>query len=344
MNELRILTTENDLYTHDISQMGDFFNVYISNLKNTLEMQSKIEDINISPATIEVLAEVINFGIKSFQGTRYIADFGSLPIDIQKKFNAKKLVLQKSNKVVGNNACFLVDPNKPNEIVANLTLKKVLFDPDTTDLTRNMMIQMQLKQIGEKLDCIDEKINYQIQRDRDHELMEPFFVARDYIRNAQASRDEEEREKYLYSAIDYLKRVYHAAYLDLETSSKFLSEKVNPLLLKQKDITKYMIYMCEDIYMMNKSIGLELQIYEYQNKKEEAKNTLLAYSNGLIELSEKEIGVHGETAIGLLQDYYPYNNDNMNMWINFLNTIKELREGLKGIDVNTNVLLLCAEA
>jgi len=344
MNELRILTTENDLYTHDISQMGDFFNVYISNLKNTLEMQSKIEDINISPATIEVLAEVINFGIKSFQGTRYIADFGSLPIDIQKKFNAKKLVLQKSNKVVGNNACFLVDPNKPNEIVANLTLKKVLFEPDTTDLTRNMMIQMQLKQIGEKLDCIDEKINYQIQRDRDHELMEPFFVARDYIRNAQASKDEEEREKYLYSAIDYLKRVYHAAYLDLETSSKFLSEKVNPLLLKQKDITKYMIYMCEDIYMMNKSIGLELQIYEYQNKKEEAKNTLLAYSNGLIELSEKEIGVHGETAIGLLQDYYPYNNDNMNMWINFLNTIKELREGLKGIDVNTNVLLLCAEA
>lgn len=344
MNELRILTTENDLYTHDISQMGDFFNIYISNLKNTLEMQSKIEDINISPATIEVLAEVINFGIKSFQGARYIADFGSLPIDIQKKFNAKKLVLQKSNKVVGNNACFLVDPKDPGKIVANLTLKKVHFDPDTTDLTRNMMIQMQLKQIGEKLDCIDEKINYQIQRDRDHELMEPFFVARDYIRNAQASKDEEEREKYLYSAIDYLKRVYHAAYLDLETSSKFLSEKVNPLLLKQKDITKYMIYMCEDIYMMNKSIGLELQIYEYQNKKEEAKNTLLAYSNGLIELSEKEIGVHGETAIGLLQDYYPYNNDNMNMWINFLNTIKELREGLKGIDVNTNVLLLCAEA
>ena len=344
MQELSILTTETDLYTHDISQMGDFFNVYVSNLKNKLEMQSKIEELNISPGTIEVLAEVINFGIKSVQGTRYIADFGSLPIDIQKKFNAKKLVLQQSKKVAGNNACFLVDPKEPGKIVANLTLKKVNFNPDTMDITRNMMIQMQLKQIGEKLDCIDEKINYQIQRDRDHELMEPFFVARDYIRDAQSSSDEEEREKYLYSAIDYLKRVYHAAYLDLETSSKFLSEKVNPLLLKQKEISKYMIYMCEDIYMMNKSIGLELQIYEYQNKIEEAKTSLLAYSNGLVELSEKKIGAHGETAIGLLQDYYPYNGDNMNMWINFLNTIKELRDGITGIGVNSNVILLCAEA
>ena len=344
MQELSILKTEQDLTTHDVSEMGDFFNLYVSNMKNQLELQSNIESISFSPNMASMIAEVINLGVKSFQGTQYVADFGALPLDIQKKFRTGKLVLQKSKKVAGDSAHFLIDPKNPGKIVANLTLKKVHFNPETMDVTRNMMIQMQLKQIGEKLDCIDEKINYQIQKDRDHELMEPFFFVLDYIRDAQSTKNEDEREKYLYSAMDYLKRVYQASYQDLVTSSKFLAEKANPLFIKQKDITKYMIYMCEDMYMMNKSIGLQLQIFEYQEKKEEAKNTLLAYANGLVELSEKKIGSRGETALGLLQDYYPYNKNNINMWVNFLNTINELRNGLMGIDLNSNICLLCAEA
>ncbi len=344
MQELSILTTEKDLTTQDVSQIGDFFNTYISGLKSKLEMQSVIENIDFSPATIGMLAEVINFGVQSFQEAKYIADFGALPLDIQKKFKAGKLVLQHSNKVAGNNTSFLVDPKNPGTIVANLTLKKVSFNPDTMDLSRNMMIQMQLKQINEKLDILDEKINYQIQKDRDHELVEPFFMARDYIRDAQVTKDEKERDKYLYSAMEYLKKVYHAAYEDLVTSSKFMGERTaNPFFLKHKDIMNYMVFMCEDMYMLNKSLGLQLQIYSFQGKKEEEKAALIAYANGLYELSEKKVGAHEETVLGLLQDYYPYNKNNLDMWINYLNNIVELRNSITSIGVNSSVYLVCAE-
>ena len=342
MQELSILTSEKDLTTQDVSQISDFFNCYVSNMKSQFELQSKIESISFSPATI--LAEVINFGVKALDGTKYIADFGALPLDIQKKYKAGKLVLQESKKVLGNNVQFLVDPKEPGKIVANLTLKKVSFDPNTMDLTRNMMIQMQLKQINEKLDIIDEKINYQIQKDRDHELVEPFFTARDFIRDAQVTKDESSRDKYLYSALDYLKRVYQAAYQDLVTTSKFMAEKTkNPVFMKHKDITNYMIYMCEDMYMMNKCVGLQLQIYKYQEKTEEEKATLQAYANGLSELAERKVGVRGATVIGLLQDYYPYNKENRDMWINYLKSIQELKNCLTGIGVNSNICLLCAE-
>lgn len=346
MRELNILTTETDLTTHDISKMGDFFYGYISNMKEQMESHSFFEDFEISPATAEILSDIVRLGVMSRNGVQYIADFGNLPLDIQKKFRAGKLIIQNSNKVTGNSCPFLVDPKEPEKIVANLTLKKVRFSPRNMEMGGNMNIatQMQLKQISEKLDCIDEKINFQMQRDRERDLTEPFFTARDYIRDAQVTRDESEREKYLYSSVDYLKRVYQAAYHDLETSSKWLADNTkNPVFMKHKEIRKYMVYMCEDIYMMNKSIGLQLQIFEYQEKKEEAWATFQAYVNGIAELSEKKVGIHGESAMDLLQDYYPYNKDNRNMWINFANNIKELKSGLAGLEDNSKLCMIFAE-
>ena len=270
-----------------------------------------------------------------------MADLGKLPMDLQKKLRAGKLVVSHT----GSSTPFLVDPKKPNEIVASLKLKEVKFNAANMDVTGNLITQMQLKQISEKLDCIDEKINFQLQRDRERDLMEPFFTARDYIRDAQVTKDEGEQEKYLYSAMDYLKRVYQAAYYDLETSSKMLADKTkSPVFMKHQDIRKYMIFMCEDIYMMNKSIGLQLQIYEFQEKKEEAWATFRSYVNGMIELDEKQIGYHGESPMGLLQDFYPYKKDNNNMWLNFSENIKELKTGVGGLEDSSRLCMVFAEA
>lgn len=344
MKELSILTTEADLYTHDISQMGDFFNSYIKDMKCQLELNSVVDNINISPATISIIAEAINFGALSRMGTQYVPNFEALPLEIQEGIKSGKIILGESKQVAGDVRPVLIDAVTKVR-VKDLTLKEVKISPNNMDITRNLLTQMQLKQISDKLDCLYDMMKFQIQRDRDRDLLEPFFKARDYIRDAQVTDKDENRNNYLDRAMDDLKKVAQAGYHELITSSKSLAEKVrNPFIRKHKDIRALMIYMCEDIYMINKSVGLQMQIYEYQNKKEEAKATLKEYTVNMVDFSKKQVGCHGESAIGLLQDNFLYGNENKDMWFNFIKNFEEIEKYDNGIEDHAKTYLICAEA
>ncbi len=343
MNELAILTTETDLYTHDISKMGDFFSLYIKNMKSQLELETIVDNINISPATISIIAEVLNLGALSKMGTQYVPNFDSLPIEIKEGIKTGKYILGESKQVTGELRPVLIDANTKVR-VKDLTLKEVKIGPNNMDITRNLLTQMQLKQISDKLDCLYDMMNFQIRRDRDRDLLEPFFKARDYIRDAQVTNNEEDRNKYLDYAMDDLKKVAQAGYHELITCSKMLADKVrNPIFRQHKHIREYMIYMCEDIYMINKSVGLQMQIYDYLNKTEEARATLKEYTSSMVDLSQKPVGIHGESAIGLLQDNFLYRKDNKDMWFNFIKNIEELDKCSTGIGENSKTYLICAE-
>lgn len=55
------------------------------------------------------------------------------------------------------------------------------------DMARNLANQVQLRQINAKLGVIQDLQSYQIDRDRDKDIVVPFLNARDYILRAQMS-------------------------------------------------------------------------------------------------------------------------------------------------------------
>ena len=344
---LSILTSDKDCVTHNISEMGDFFNFYLKRCENKLEYDSYIQESesNILPITIDLLSELLNIGTKKCNGIQYVADFGSLSYETRKKLRMDEMVIQGSKKNPGNNSFGVVYRNKKNSIVENLTLKKVVDNPLNMNVVRNLMVMMQLKQISDKVDSVYDMMRFQIKRQRDRDLLEPFFKARDYIVSAQVTKNDNERVKYLDYAMDGLKSVYQAGYHEIITCAEILSEKTkSPIFRKQKEITQYMIYMSEDVYIVNKCIGLQMLIYDYLGKKEEANATILEYTNCMADLCNKPIGISGVTAIGLLQDNFPYNKNNKDMWFDFINCITELKLCYDGIEDNSAIYMLKLEA
>ena len=72
-----------------------------------------------------------------------VPDFSSLPKDIQDKYKAGELILGESKQVEGNIRSVLVDAETKVR-VKDVTLKKVEHTDASTEISRNMLNQMQL--------------------------------------------------------------------------------------------------------------------------------------------------------------------------------------------------------
>ncbi len=347
MQELRILNTETDFTTNDISKMSDFFGLYINDLRKSIEFENAVDSSIGSVATVGIIAEALRFGQNINPSVNYVADFSTLPKEALEQFKNGELVFQNSHIAPGNvtNCLVLKNGKGAGKIKYNLSLKEVKNTPNNAEIVKNILIMMQLKQINEKLDSLYDMMNYQNKMIRNQGLFTPFFEGVHYIGNAQGTNIEEERVKYLDKAIEYLNKAYEFASLDLVDCSGILAQKTkNPILRKHNDVRKYMIYMSEDINVINKCAGLQLLIYRYQKKEEETEVFKLRYASRMYSLVNEAVGVNGETAIGILQDNYPYRKENNNMWYEFYNRVIEFKKICDGIEDNKKTFYICGEA
>ncbi len=343
MKELKILVSQIEMTTHDLYQMGNFFENYISGIKKRMEADALGQIVDISPATISIITEAINFGTLTTMGVQYVPNFDALPNEIKEGIKNGKYIIGESKQVNGDMRAVLIDKETKLR-VKDITLKEVKTTPDTMELSRNILTQLQMKQINEKLDLLCDMQKFQLKRDRDRDLVEPFFKARDYIRDAQVTVTEADRERYLNNAMDVLGNVIQAGYQDMRTSAKELAKLLQkPLFQKIDRIREFMNYIAEDIYIVNKCIGIKLQIFDYQDKAAEAKATLQEYITNMHEFAEDPIGPNGESAIGLLQDNYPYKNNNKDLWYSFTINIASLKSSLECLESPKQTFLICAE-
>ncbi len=80
--------------------------------------------------------------------------------------------------------------------VKDITLKEVKNPDKSAETTQNLMQQIQMKQISDKLDSIAELQGYQIDQARNAAIKVPFLNARDYIFKAQETEMEDKRKEY----------------------------------------------------------------------------------------------------------------------------------------------------
>ncbi len=340
MDELAILKTREELVTQDIYQMQDYLEIYIDNQKKELS-KGLISDIHISPLTIDILAEVVNVGMSAKMNTFYVANFDALPKEFKDGLGSK-YKLGESLKVEGDARAVLV--NEHGVRVRDLTLKKVKYNPDSINSVRNILIHIQMKQIEEKLDILTEMLRYQIQRDRSRDLIEPFFKARGYIVDAQDTDDEKDRFDYLNKALDLLKSIIQSGYQDMRTCSDNIADRTRLLLFrKEKLIKTYMNYICEDVYVINKSIGLEMLIYDYMGKEKEKDNVMDEYIGFMHEFSTRPIGAQKKPAIDIIQNNFPYNSKNNNMWFEYKEKLAKAEKYYQGIGTNTQTVFISME-
>ena len=324
---LEIFKTEADITGRDITQMSNFFDGYIEQMSLALREESAIELLSEIPISdLNVVNEVVQKARVLLKGNvTLVPDFDNLPLDVKKKLKQGLYTLGDSKQVDGNMRAVIMDENGIR--VKDITLKKVVSNPENMETARNIGNQMQMKQIYAKLAAIEEFQTYQIERDRDQQIIVPFLDARTLILRAANAKSEDEQKLLLEQANSKITSALHSIYTDMDTSARMLAKKADSWF---PDITgrmnDYMKFLTSDLQIATKYIGVNMQILEYIGDNSGAKNALLEYQQTMYDFLEKPISKKGLSAALIMQENFPYTSENIDQWYMFR---KEVSPSLK---------------
>lgn len=190
---LVIFKTEEDKYGRDITVMSDFFEGYVQQMSLALREQSNLELISDLPvADFGILSDVIHHTDVLLKGNvTLIPDFDNLPVDIKSKLKKGIYSVGESKQVDGNLRAVILDENDVR--IKDITLKKVVNNLGTVETVRSIGNQIQMSQIYAKLADIQEFQTYQLEKDRDRDIVVPFLDARSIVLEAEHKSTQEEK-------------------------------------------------------------------------------------------------------------------------------------------------------
>lgn len=312
---LEIYKTEADITGRDITQMSNFFDGYIEQMSLALREESAIEVLSEIPISdLSIINEVVQKArILLKDNVTLVPDFDNLPLDVKKKLKRGLYTIGESKQVDGNMRAVIVDENRTR--IKDITLKKVVSSPENLETARKIGDQIQMKQIYVKLAAIEEFQTYQIERDRDQQIIVPFLDARTFILRAANANSPDEQKNLLEQANGKITSALHSIYTDMDTSARMLAKKADSWL---PDITgrmnDYMRFITSDLQIATKYIGVSMQVLEYIGDNYGAKNALLEYQQALYDFLEKPISKKGLSAALIMQGNFPYTSANIDQW------------------------------
>ena len=252
-SELHILVTDADTNGYEISKMSDFMGLYAQQLTRSLADSPFVEVVsNIPVADLGIINDVVQHAAVVARGNiTLVPDFDSLPAGIKEKLKQGLYSIGDSKQVDGNLRAVIVDKNGVR--VKDITLKKVINNPGTLETTRSIANQMQMKQIQDTLKGIQEMQSYQLDRDRDRDILTPFFDARDYILQAQNAASIESRNQFLEKASDRMTTALNSVYAEMRTASLHLAKNTKwSLFHKQSSIDTLLSNLSDDLLLLCK--------------------------------------------------------------------------------------------
>jgi len=324
---LIIFKTEADRYGHDIMAMSNFFDGYIEQMALALQERSELEVVSEIPiADLGIISDVLHHAsVVMKRETILMPDFDHLPSDVKTKLEDGTYKVAESKQVDGNLRPVIVDENGVR--VKDITLKKVLKNPNNIETVRSIANQLQMRQIYTQLADIGEFQTYQLEKDRDRDMVIPFLDARSMVLEAETKKSKEESLSMLKEADNKMRTALNAVYSDIETTSKRFAKLVStPFLQHGKKVSRYIEYLTRDLQIATKYVGVRMQLLEYIGESSTAKNVLRLHQYVIYNFLTKPLIKKGKSTAELLHDYYPYNKSNMNFWYNFSKEMQPVLE------------------
>lgn len=330
-NEVHILVTKEDKTGEDILAMSDFFSGYVQQLADAIRANAVTTYVpSIPVADIGIIGEAVQRAEVISQGaTQLLPDFDSLPKDIRQKLKDGIYKVGESKQIDGNLRAVIVDETGTR--VKDVTLKEVNINPGTSEASRSITNQLQMRQIYAKLDAIQEMQSFQIARDRDRDIKVPFLDARYYILKAQGENcTDKEREAYLEKAADKLLSAVNSVYTDLTTSTEHMLKLTRfPIFQRKDQIRGYIGFLSEDIQVATKFVGLRMQVLDYLGDTDGAQIEMSRYQRVMTDFFTKALPNRGYSAAALIHLNYPYNTENRDCWYQLSEDLKPVLETKK---------------
>jgi len=335
---LVIFQTEEDKYGRDITAMSDFFSGYVQQLAVALREQSSLEDLKGLPiADLGILRDVVHHADIVLKGnTTLIPDFDNLPADIKAKLKKGTYTVGESKQVDGNLRAVILDENDVR--VKDITLKKVVNNSGTVETVRSISNQIQMRQIYAKLADIQEFQTYQLEKDRDRDIIVPFLDARSIVLEAGHKTNQEEKLQALKTADAKMRTALNAIYADIETTTRAFARRTSiPFFQFGNQLNTYMSFLTSDFQIATKYVGVRMQLLEYMGETKVAKEVLQSYQHVVYDFLDKPITRKGLSAATLMHDYFPYDSHNLNCWYTFAKEMKpSLESSMRNLTLSMN--------
>lgn len=335
---LALFKTDIDRYGRDITAMSDFFDEYIQQMSLALREQSILEIVSELPvANLGIINDVIQQADVILRGNiTLLPDFKNLPPDIKSKLKKGIYNVGESKQIDGNLRAVILDENGVR--VKDITLKKVINDSGNIETTRSIGNQLQMRQIYAKLADIQEFQTYQLEKDRDRDIIVPFLDARALVLEAENKESEEERVLLLKEADGKIRTALNAIYADIVTTSKSFARLTNiPFFQFGNQLNRYMGYLTSDFQIATKYVGVRMQLLEYMEDAKTKKLVLQQYQHVMYDFLTKPVTRKGLSTAALMHDYFPYNKTNMNCWYTFSKEMRPaLESGIKTLELSMN--------
>ena len=328
----------------DITKMSNFFEEYVKQMTTSIQSNAVVDIVKDFPLVdIGVLGEVVQYA-KAIVAGEYslLPDFDHLPTDIREKLKKGIYTVGESRQVDGNLRAVILDEGGTR--VKDITLKQVRNDPGALETSRSITMQLQMKQLAAKLDEIQELQSYQIDRDRDRDMVTPFLNARDFIFQAQNKSDLEEQKLLLQKASDQLTNATNAVYTDIKTSADHLAKlTARPLFRNTKQIQNYMSFLALDMQLATKFAGVHMQVLDYLSDNKSAQLISERYQYVLKDFFIRGIGKKNIPAAEILQMNFPYTESNRDSWYYLQKEMIPVLESGKLTEVDRPVYLVSVE-
>lgn len=335
---LMLFKTDIDRYGRDITAMSDFFDEYVQQMSLTLREQSTLEIVSELPvANLGIINDVIHQADVIMRGNiTLLPDFENLPLDIKSKLKKGLYKVGESKQVDGNLRAVILDENDVR--IKDITLKKVINDSGNIETVRSIGNQLQMRQIYAKLTDIQEFQTYQLEKDRDRDIIVPFLDARELVLEAENKESDEERVLLLKEADEEIRTALNAIYADIETTSKRFARLTSiPFVQFGNPLNRYMGYLTSDFQIATKFVGVRMQLLEYMGDGKTAKTVLQQYQHVMYDVLTKPVTRKGLSTAELMHDYFPYNKTNMNCWYTFSKEMRPaLESGIRTLELSMN--------
>lgn len=335
---LMLFKTDIDKYGRDITAMSDFFDVYVQQMSLAIREQSALELVSELPvANLGIINDVIHQADVIMRGNiTLLPDFENLPTDIKSKLKKGLYKVGESRQVDGNLRAVILDEN--NDKIKEITLKKVINDQGNIEAIRSIGNQLQMRQIYAKLTEIQEFQTYQLEKDRDRDIIVPFLDARELVLEAENKESDQERLLLLKEADGKIRTALNAIYADIETTSKRFARLTSiPFVQFGNPLNRYMGYLTSDFQIATKFIGVRMQLLEYMGDTKTAKTVLQQYQHVMYDVLTKPVNRKELSTAELMHNYFPYNKTNMNCWYTFSKEMRPVLEsGIRTLELNMN--------
>lgn len=308
---LNIFETEEDKRGTDLLAMSNFLDLFVSKIDNSIDKKGKWETVNDASGLVGRIAAAIKVGFDISKMGMLVADTSHFSKEIVEGLKKGIYHIGQSKEVAGNFRPAVLDDKE--QLVKFVTLKKAINPSEILTDMSNLSMQMSLKNISAQIEDVGRNVEAISEFVRREKLSNKFIYARDKIMSA-VSADPARQGEYLAKADEYLMEGLSDLYADINAEVQKLAELSGPFR-SLKEVDRILGCINEDMQMIPRYLGLRIYLFNLQGNTVEANRVIGDYRYHLEKLSETKLEQSNYTALEMIHRYYPYNEDDMDFWL-----------------------------